>query len=148
MAKIFEKLMESPEVEGFTVDAGDIGRFSTSRDRFHELAAGNEFLEEEEEKELLYDVKLTIMKVVFQPNRKWEFIYEGNTISAIIKDKDFWADVESGLKFSKGDKLYVVLEITKVFDNESDCFVNIDYNVIKVQKHEPRPLPPKQGKLF
>lgn len=148
MGKFFDKLLESPEIEGFTVDAGEAGRFSTSKDSFSDLAAENELLEEEKIKELIEDVCLTITKVVFQPKRKWEFIYEGNRISALIKDINFWSDVDSGMKFSKGDKLHVILEVTKVYDNENACYVNTDFCVVKVLKHDQRAVSLKQGKLF
>ena len=80
------------------------------------------------------------MKVVFQRNRKWEFIYQGNKISAEIVDDEFWNKINVlGLRFGKGDILTVDLEITQIFDYDANVYLNKSYRVLKVLGYRQAP---------
>ncbi|MGI6514845.1 MAG: hypothetical protein ACOX3D_10905 [Syntrophomonadales bacterium] len=92
----------------------------------------NELLETNEEVIIEENVDLSVLKLVFKRNRKWEFIYNGMKISAYIDDDGFWARVDRGESFRKGDIIKADLEITRVFDEEVNTHVNMRYKVIKV----------------
>lgn len=137
--KMFEPLSEDAEVDGVGIESGETESFYVDRSNFHGMCQENELLEEGKEKELKENVSLAVVKIVFQKNRKWEFIYEGNKISAYIEDKQFWQRVNSGeLQFSKGDLLIADVEVTKVFDPEIGCYVNKSYKVTRVISHKPK----------
>lgn len=133
---LFNNLSEAPEIEGLSIDAGDLGFFHAHRSDFNGLAQENELLKEEEEVDIIH-TELSVVKVVFQRKRKWEFIYQGNKISALVEDEDFWRQIDSGIRFGKGDILVVDLEITKVFDNEVHCFINKSFKVLRVYERRP-----------
>ncbi|MGB9805045.1 hypothetical protein, partial [Desulfofundulus sp.] len=103
--KMFESLSENLEVDGFSVVTNKGGTFHANREEFYKLAADNEITESEKIREVKEKVRLTVVKVVFQKNRKWDFIYEGNKISAYIADEGFWNKVGSSL-FCVGKSLY------------------------------------------
>jgi hypothetical protein len=96
------------------------------------MAFPNELLETNEEVIIKENVDLSVLKLVFKKNRKWEFIYNGMKISAYIVDDDFWARVDRGESFRKGDIIKADLEISRVFDEEVNTYVNMRYRVIKV----------------
>lgn len=88
---------------------------------------------------------LTVFKVVFEKGYKWQFYYQGNKISASIKDESFYAMIDQGKKFSKGDKLIVDLEIEQVFDKTLQTYINEEYTISKIKQHIARG---EQYKLF
>jgi hypothetical protein len=84
------------------------------------------------------DTVLNLIKIVFEKDRKWDFIYNGNKISATITDPDFYDDVlERKYSFTSGDTLEVRLQIFQEFDQRANTYINRDYKVIKVNKHIP-----------
>lgn len=135
MEEWFDKLSEIPEVEGLSIDAKEAGVFRVKQSNFHDLAQENELLEDEEEVEIV-ETELSIVKIVFTRKRKWEFIFQGNKISALVTDEQFWDMVDSQVSFAKGDILIVKLEITKIYDHDLKCHINKRYKVIKVFEHQ------------
>lgn len=140
MEKLFEKLSDNPEIEGLLVDSNKAEGFHADSADFPVLAQKNELLEDVEKIDTVHGVSLSIIKVVFQKNRKWEFIHNGTKISALIADDVFWGQIDIGKSFAKGDILTVDLEITKSFDNELQCYLNKSFKVIRVIDYKRRPL--------
>jgi hypothetical protein len=79
--------------------------------------------------------KLHIFKLVWDKDRKWEFLYRGIKISAPIADESFFKLIDKGEHFAKGDSLEVDLHITQIFDNSVNTFINESYLIKKVRKH-------------
>ena len=83
--------------------------------------------------------ELSVFKIVFKENYKWEFFYSGSKIYASLKDKSFFKKIEKGeAAFRSGDRLIVVLEIEQIFNEAANTFVNEKYNILKVIEHIPR----------
>lgn len=93
---------------------------------------------------------LTIKSPVFQGRAKWKFTYEGNTISADIKDEGFLQRVRSRAEtFAAGDRLIVDLEIGEKFNSSiSDYERSGKYTVSKVHGHVQPKRASKQNDLF
>lgn len=137
LSKMFDGLTDNPEVEGLELVAPKIGSFRVSSTEFAGMARKNSLLEEQEVSEVKERVVLTVLAVVFQSNRKWEFIYEGNKISASIEDQGFLDSVEKRrIRFGKGDRLVVNLEILKVYDESTKCYLNKSYKIVKVLDYD------------
>ncbi|MDQ7790425.1 MAG: hypothetical protein RDU41_10320 [Clostridia bacterium] len=145
LEKMFERLSDNPEVSGFNVEAPKIGRFSATSEEFPGFANNNELIQDQEKTELIENAWVSVLKVVFQKSRKWEFIFNGEKISALIADERFWQQVDAGKQFGKGDALIVDLEAIKVFEEELNCYVTRSYKVVRVLEHHPRS---KQLPLF
>lgn len=90
------------------------------------------------------NVKLNLLKVVFDKRYKWEFYKHGVKISASIKDDSFLDRVASGEAFAKGDVLVTKLQTNQKFDSALNAFINKSYEVLEVLNHIPRS---KQMKL-
>jgi hypothetical protein len=129
---LFDKLVERPEIEGLTIEAEGQDTFHVASEDFVGMAQKNEMIQEKEEVRVI-ETNVSVLKVVFQKNRKWEFIYQGNKISAQITDERFWKEIDSfGFRFGKGDILTVKLEITQVFDHDVNTYLNKGYRVLEV----------------
>lgn len=91
------------------------------------------------------DAIINIVKAVFgKSDRKWEFVWNGVKISALIKDPIFLADLKQRRYIiGTGDALDVVLSIDQVWDEESSVWLNTDYSVSHVKRHIPG-APPNQ----
>ncbi len=138
MEEIVEPLAEEPGVKGIEISTGEDERLTFDREEFGYLMEDNPLLAEDIQTITKTNQLLVIVKVVFEPNRKWEFVYEGNKISAYLKDKEFFVKIDKGERFGKGDKLLVDLEIKQVLDKELGVYLNEDYTIIKVHNHIPR----------
>lgn len=137
MSKMFVGLTGGTEIEGLQVDAGAHGVFEAKANEFSDMARANELIEEDKTT-VIKKAEVSVVKVVFQRDRVWEFVYDGIRISALISDKDFWERVDSSnARFGKGDRFVVDLEITKVFDPEVQSEVNRSYRILKVIDHRP-----------
>ena len=116
-------LTEEPNVKRVIIKTDD-QKVGIDREEFEYLIEDDPLLEEDVQVVTKTNQVLVIVKIVFEPHRKWEFVYEGNKISAYIKDKDFFAKIDRGEKFSKGDKLLVDLEIKQVLDKNLGVYLN------------------------
>ena len=94
------------------------------------------------------DAVITIIKAVYgKSDRKWEFVWNGVKISALIRDPIFLADLKQRrYLIGTGDALDVVLSIEQVWDEEANVWLNIDYSVSHVKRHIPGVSP--NGELF
>jgi len=135
---LFDKLVERPEIEGLTIESEN-QYVSVKSEEFAAMSQKNELVQEIEEIKIIR-ADVSVLKVVFQRNRKWEFIYQGNKISAEIVDDEFWNKINVlGLRFGKGDILTVDLEITQIFDYDANAYLNKSYRVLKVLGYRQAP---------
>lgn len=146
ITKNFETLREDDAIDGFKLtDKKGRPFIEIPKKDFNNLIPRNELLEQETKTLNLQKVNLSIIKVVFEENYKWEFYYVGNKISTTMEDKSFSEKINRGEKFSKGDALICDLEIDQVFDAGQNTYINKSYRILRVLEHKPRP---EQGNLL
>lgn len=130
----------SEQIKSLKIEDREIGITLTEED-YPSLQATNPLFEEQvrdiEDKEAY----LTVVKIVFAENRKWEFIYQGNKISAAIADSQFIQRLDSYI-FKKGTKLKCHLKIKQIYDRKIEDYINKEYTIIQVLSVEP----PKETK--
>lgn len=134
----YSTLTRDPKVTSFNlIDKTDNPIFQSDRSEFEGFS---EIIEEkDEEKKISLELtSLSINKICFEKDYKWQFYYKGYKIQAIIKDQDFFKRINEGEKFSKGDSLEVELKIIKEFSEDNNTYINKTYEVTKVLKHIPR----------
>jgi hypothetical protein len=139
IANNFASLEEDTSISKFEIldDKEDV-IFSADRESFTDLAKKVE-VEQENSKTTIISANLIIYKLIFDKNnRKWEFYYNGNKISANVIDDDFFKEIDQGKAFSKGDQLTVDLQINQIFDDAVNAYINHSYQVNKVTSHTPR----------
>lgn len=107
--------------------------FSAKRNEFAKLSQRSEILDSEAKIVRKTNQSLMVIKVVFEKNRKWDFIYEGNKISCDISE-----DVFEKLKkksFAASAIIYADLEITQIKDDDTGIVINKSYKLIKYYSH-------------
>lgn len=146
----FRILEEDAAIDGLTISA-DKESFSITKDDFSSLAQkvdipGENKRKETKNSEIVYVVKPVLEK---SPTRRWEFIWNGNRISANITDIGFLEKMEQGeYRFGAGDKMIVDLQINQALSPVYNAWLNESYQVILIHEHIPREGPPKKLGLF
>ena len=140
----FSALNDDPAVTKFEIIREDKRKIvEVEREDFSRLAIKQQF-ESENTRAFVESANLHIYKVVFdKTDRKWEFYFKGNRISANITDEDFFKRIDGGESFAKGDQLQVDLKINQVFDESVGAHINQSYQVVKVLEHVKRSEPPE-----
>jgi len=137
----FVKLKEREEINDFSIKDVDSGEdiFKVEKEDFTALASSDDEIEQRKQKVIKENQELSIFKIIFRENYKWEFFYQGTKIYASVKDEIFFKKIEKGeVAFRSGDKLVVNLEIEQIFNESANTFVNDGYNILKVIEHMPR----------
>lgn len=146
ISKNFSALSEDPAVTNFEVSRnGKEKIIEVSKEDYSRLSIKQQ-IETENSRTIVEAANLYIYKVVFEKtDRKWEFYYNGDKISANIFDENFFGLIDKGESFSKGDQLKVDLQVTQIFDESIGTYVNQSHAVLKVYEHikrsEPMELP-------
>jgi len=137
----FIKLKEREEITDFSIYDVDKKEeiFKAEKEEFASLSSDNDEIEQRKQKVIKENQELSVFKIVFKENYKWEFFYQGTKIYASLKDENFFKKIEKGeIAFRSGDKLVVDLEIEQVFNEAANTFVNESFNILKVIEHIPR----------
>lgn len=137
----FTKLKERGEITTFSIRDADANTdiFKVEKEDFSSLASGDDETEKKTQKVIKEKQELSVFKIVFKENYKWDFFYQGTKIYASIKDDAFFKKIEKGeIAFRSGDKFIVDLEIEQVFNEAANTFVNESYYISRVIEHIPR----------
>lgn len=137
----FVKLKERGEITDFSIKDVDADKniFLAERAEFSALASADDEIEQRKQKVIKEKQDLSVFKIVFKENYKWEFFYQGTKIYASLRDEKFFKKIEKGeIAFRSGDKLVADLEIEQVFNEAANTFVNDSYSISKVIEHIPR----------
>lgn len=145
ISQTFSALNDDPAVSSFEVLNDGERLIDAVREDYSRLSIKQQF-ESDKSRILIESANIYISKLVFdKADRKWEFYFGGNKISAIIIDDDFYKAIDRGESFSKGDQLKVDLKITQILDESVGTYVNQSYQVVRVHEHikraEPLELP-------
>ena len=101
---------------------------------------------EEKTKKYQREVELVVFKVVFEPDYKWEFYLNGRPINAKIEDEEYFKErINKGEGFSRGDRLKVDLEVTQIFDDSLNTYIDKTFVVKKVHSHSKGSRPEQLG---
>jgi hypothetical protein len=138
LGKTFDTLEGDESVQGFELyESGKKKVFDLDRTEFS-LLSRPAVMPDEDTRVKKEDAILTMFKVVFEKGYKWQFFYQGVKISAEVKDETFFARIDKGEKFSKGDTIIAELHITQVYDRSIETYVNKEYIVAEIKQHIPR----------
>ncbi len=146
----FRILEEDPAINGLTIST-EKESFSISKDDFSLLAQKVEVLGENKRKETKNSETVYIVKPVLEKSqtRRWEFIWNGNRISANIIDVDFLEKMEQGeYRFGSGDKMIVDLQINQLLSLTYNAWLNESYQIILIHEHIPHERPSEKMALF
>ncbi len=92
----------------------------------------------------ILNASLTVVKILFEENKKWDFVYNGNKISARITDAFFNDKIDkSEIRFAKGDRLVGDLVIQQTWDEEYRAWVNKSYAITTIREFYQAPTQEK-----
>ncbi|WP_392436484.1 hypothetical protein ACF3N7_05455 [Cruoricaptor ignavus] len=149
ISKQFSILNKNEDISGFKFQSNNFQTYIPDEE-FPNVAAKLDALEDNIQEpitEILYDRRISIVRPSFDKDLKWDFIYDGQIISAKVNDNEILAAVDDGEDFSKGDQMLVDLEISRFYDPslETHLITGDSYKIIKYKGHIKSP---KTGKLF
>jgi hypothetical protein len=99
--------------------------FHTQRDGFQKLSEERVNVEDETHRIEKERTTLQVIRSILEKKkRRWEFIWKGFRIPAIIECDEFYRELERGMKFGIGDKIEVTLEIHQVLDKNTNVWEN------------------------
>jgi hypothetical protein len=95
---------------------------------------------ESENREIIQHAKLQIMRAILDKStRKWEFVWEGITLSAPVLDDAFYKDFyDHRITVAPGDSLECDVKMYQRLTGPSGVYINYKYEVVKVTKHIPK----------
>lgn len=144
LSQNFRALRNDESIEAFKVTNKE-KTVTIPREEFEHMGARVEVMLQEKE-ESVVSASMIVIKAVFEgAERKWEFLYNGNKISAFMKDEAFWSEINQGKRFGKGDEIIVDLKIIREYDPAVGAFLNREYQVISVREYHPRELREQMG---
>jgi len=141
LKKTFAKLKDAEEIDDFEIVDNDTGEeiFRAEKDDFGPMSSDVGEIEQRKQTEVRNNQELSVFKIVFKENHKWEFFYNGNRIYASITDEEFIKKVSKGeVAFRSGDRMIADIEIVQVFNDAANVFVNDEYFITKIVRHIPR----------
>lgn len=152
LSKSFDKINEDNDVVGIKIlneESQELMSISKEEFKFFNKENINSFNENVIEPNKIIQKEnqvLSIFKVVFSKGFKWQFIYEGIKIHAIIEDNEFLLEVTRGeLAFKNGDAIMCLLEIEQEYIEIANAYQNCKYKIVKVIQLLPRA---EQSKLL
>lgn len=133
--------------DGLTITSGYPGVFENadgtpfhlSKEEVTELARVEVAVPPSEQTVIDEDAVLSIVALSFEQGRRWDFIYQGNKITAKVDDAELQQAIDNGRRFAKGDSIRAVLEIKQAYVEEYNAYQNKAYKVLRVIEHKPRP---------
>ncbi|WP_379089744.1 hypothetical protein [Pedobacter sp. UC225_65] len=146
LAKEFETLNNDTEVKNFDIiDNINKTKIEFDADEISSISDLDYTTSETSRTLIKNKVSLNILSLSFDKKKKWEFLLDGNKITAKIKDDLFHEYIDKGESFAKGDTLIGSIEIVQHLHPQIDAYTNHSYTVTSIDEHIKRP---KQGSLF
>lgn len=146
ISKSIETANEDSAVEGIKI-SNKKGEFAHFEKADFKNLIYTDFAEEEkppqEQKVVIEDATLGIIKLSFERGKTWEFIYNGFRISMIVKDDALMNLIDSGTRFAKGDSIKVKLEILQRYNSEYNAYENKGYRILEFIDHIKSPTQTK-----
>lgn len=81
------------------------------------------------------DTTLVIVGLNFEPEARWQFMYNGFKISMIVKDDALMQKINEGERFGKGDAIKVKLRRIQRYNKDYRTYENKSYKIIEFYEH-------------
>lgn len=148
IAKQFSALEKNDEISGFKFESSK-QKTEIKQEEFSAISRKLDTLINENKEPIreIIEAKILIIRPSFDKELKWDFVYNGQKLSAKMEDEAIIEIIDKGEEFSKGDYMLVDLEITQFYDKDLEVYLlNKDsYKIIRYKEHIKSP---RTGKLF
>lgn len=140
MSKTFTSIGKDESIQGLGLltKATDEPTLTIPRQVFQSIEAVPS--PDNDDREIVQHAKLQIMRAILdRTTRKWEFVWEGITLSAPVLDDTFYKDFyDHKITIAPGDSLECDIKMYQRLSGPSGVYINYKYEVIKVTRHIPR----------
>ncbi len=135
----FSILCDNPEVSAVSMKTDNDVIFSADRDEFSGIATSPNY-EGPDIRHVITEATLLVTKpyLAASKTRKWEFIYNGEKITACIHDESFLKRLGQ-FSFSVGTRMAVKLDVTQELSERYSAYLNKSYAIAQVLRVEPAP---------
>jgi hypothetical protein len=137
LARTFGALEGDPKVTGLEVLDREQEQqlVIVPRADFAALAVAPTPTHVEEKRDILVRTPVTIIKPSFDQKLRWEIVYNGIRIGAVVTDKRFYDSIDTGALFGKGDTLDVSLRARQEYDPTLKTHLTKSYEIVTVHAH-------------
>lgn len=118
ISKQFEVLRKNEDISGFKFDSKNNQTY-IPKEEFAAVSTKLDIFDDtnkEPKVEIKEDCRLYIVRPSFSDGLKWDFIYDGDKISAKMNDENILNAIDNGEQFAKGDHMVADMEITLFYD--------------------------------
>ncbi|HPG60433.1 MAG TPA: hypothetical protein PK586_00380 [Casimicrobium sp.] len=142
IGKVFAAATSDVRITGLTLvddpNRSDGGTPTIPREKFEMYRTEDD--DDESVRELIESATLEISRAILaRGNRKWEFYWRGVKIAAPVLDESFYDRFFAhDITIAPGDVLDVSLKIVQERHADTGIFVNVRYEVMTVNAHQPR----------
>lgn len=128
----FTVLDDSTAISGLEIHHEKELAFRADKDEFSAIATSQNY-ENEMVKHKTIEANLTVVKpcLASTKTRKWEFVFQGNKISAPIQDEDFLGRLDQ-YSFQVGTIMSATLDVTQEYDEVHHTYMNKRFVILKV----------------
>ena len=137
---LFQALAGNDEVKGIQISDKNKRIFTAKKKDFSATPSSRKHQEIPKLKtKSIPDANLIARAVSFEPDIPYKFVYQGENITCLIKDSEFFQRINDGERFAKGDRFVCQLDINQELDEGLKAYINKSYVIRKIITHQPRP---------
>lgn len=139
IAKQISALEKNKDISGFKFESNETNVYISDEEFSSVVKTISSLNSEAREpiKDILEDRKILIIRPSFDKDLKWDFVFDGQKISAKMNDEAMIKVIDNGEQFAKGDYMLVDIEVTKFYD--SDLGVHLitkdSYKILRYKEH-------------
>lgn len=144
VVKQFGNLEKNEDIQSFSIYSRGSNPITIQREEFRQLGKNIPPLDNKDKEpivSLLNRQQILILRPSFSKDLKWDFIYQGQKLSAKMEDEALMSIIDEGEPFSKGDTMLVDLEQTLFWNEEAEAHLltKDSYKIKNYIKHIQRP---------
>ena len=139
IAKQISALEKNKDISGFKFESNETNVYISDEEFSSVVKTISSLNSEAREpiKDILEDRKILIIRPSFDKDLKWDFVFDGQKISAKMNDEAMIKVIDNGEQFAKGDYMLVDIEVTKFYDNDLGVHLitKDSYKILRYKEH-------------
>lgn len=139
IAKQISALDKNKDISGFRFESNETNVYISDEEFSSVVKTISSLNSEAKEpiKDILENRKILIIRPSFDKDLKWDFVFDGQKISAKMNDEAMIKVIDNGEQFAKGDYMLVDIEVTKFYDNDLGVHLitKDSYKILRYKEH-------------
>lgn len=139
IAKQISALEKNKDISGFKFESNETNVYISDEEFSSVVKTISSLNSEAKEpiKDILENRKILIIRPSFDKDLKWDFVFDGQKISAKMNDEAMIKVIDNGEQFAKGDYMLVDIEVTRFYDNDLGVHLitKDSYKILRYKEH-------------